>query len=537
MPMVYGRLLAGSALFNKRVLLLILALSGVSSVLLSGQDIGALFTVGKHPDTTVYPSGGPPAGCTAGTSAAVIPCAFGTGMNTRAAYGAGSNPTVYRVTTLVDDSTNTTNGDGTHNSSLRAALEASGPRVVVFERSGTVVLQGDINVFNPYLTIAGQTSPSPGITIRGVSDTSQVSAGGIAIRTHDVLVQHIRVRIGDGGTRIPQTQANDSLAVYGASTRDTSVSDVYNIVIDHCSMSWAGDKDSVFIFLPTDAGITYWWNIISEALYRSKNVILGTTSAPSSLGVGIFQNYTNLTARGTFIGNLMAHNSGRNPEIQGPVDVHVINNVIYDWGKDVTAYQWATFLYSEDASVGPMHVNVIGNKYIAGPTPAPFTPLVAIGTFGIQSGTQLYMSDNTLDQTRQAITLYTHGSTDAQVGSPAVSLSGITVLPSSGIEALVLAHAGARPADRDSVDTRIITEVTDRTGSTGTSCPGITLAPDGITVTAISGRICSQTDVGGWPSLATNTRAFTLPATPHHVNASGYTDLEVVLHTAATAIE
>lgn len=427
----------------------------------------------------------------------VVPGAFGFGMDTRAAYGAGANPTVYRVQNLLDS--------GSH--SLREALEASGPRVVIFEISGSIVLQADIHITNPYLTVAGQTAPSPGITIRGVSDMSTVSAGGISIETHDVLFQHVRIRIGDGGTVIPQTQANDSLAVYTTSA--------YNVVVDHCSLSWAGDKNSVAIQLPTDAHVSYWRNIISEALYRSKNVVLGTDSAPSSLGVGIFQNYNNLSAKASFIGNLLAHNSDRNPEIQGPVEVHVINNVIYDWGKDDTAYPWATFLYSENPAVGPMKVDVIGNKYIAGPPPSPFTPLVAIGTFGIASGTQLYMSDNAIDQTRQAVTLYTHTSIDAQVGSPPVSLSGITVQASSGIEAAVLGWAGARPVDRDAVDVRVVNDVRNRTGTV----------------------ISSQSQVGGWPTLAVNTRALTTPSNPHVVTGSGYTNLEIWLQGYAAVVE
>src|SRR5262245_6732199 len=98
----------------------------------------------------------------------VIPGKAGYGMQTPAVRGG----TVYKVTNL--------NASGA--GSFRAAVEASGPRVVVFEVSGNIDLGGgEINVYNPYLTIAGQTAPAPGISIIN---------GGFALVTHDVLMKH-----------------------------------------------------------------------------------------------------------------------------------------------------------------------------------------------------------------------------------------------------------------------------------------------------------------------------------------------------------
>src|ERR1051325_2069385 len=42
---------------------------------------------------------------------------------------------------------------------LRDAMEAQGPRIVVFRVSGTIALKNAIRVSTPYLTVAGQTSP------------------------------------------------------------------------------------------------------------------------------------------------------------------------------------------------------------------------------------------------------------------------------------------------------------------------------------------------------------------------------------------
>ena len=104
----------------------------------------------------------------------VFPGAAGFGTNTPAGRGG----TVYKVTNL--------NASGA--GSLNACTDASGPRVCIFEISGTISLTSDINVTNPYLTIAGQTAPSPGITLRGAA---------LRISASDVLVQHIRLRAGD----------------------------------------------------------------------------------------------------------------------------------------------------------------------------------------------------------------------------------------------------------------------------------------------------------------------------------------------------
>src|SRR3989338_1315889 len=93
----------------------------------------------------------------------------------------GRGGQIIRVTTLAAD------GPG----SFREAVETKGPRIVVFEVGGVIDLGGKVPAIRePFLTIAGQTAPSPGVTF---------IKGGIDIATHDVVVRHIRVRPGEAG--------------------------------------------------------------------------------------------------------------------------------------------------------------------------------------------------------------------------------------------------------------------------------------------------------------------------------------------------
>lgn len=426
---------------------------------------------------------------------AVIPGAYGFGMETRAAYACGSPPAIIRVTNLNDSGTG----------SLRAALSQSGPRVVIFETSGTITLNTDLEVQQPCLTIAGQTAPAPGITLRD---------SGLSIHTHDVLIQHIRIRPGDRirpsdcyngqcGVRVPQTYGHDALLLY----KNNSTAQVYNVVVDHVSISWAAGKNAnVITYSP---GVTFWRCLISEALYRASNVIVGQ-GEPSSLGMLIASDVTGVTVAQS----LFAHNADRNPEFHEGNVVQFVNNVVYGWGKDLTWYPWASQVAAYGAN--PIRVDIIGNLYIAGMPPYPFTPIYAAGVWVAHGPSQLYVDRNLIDQGRHPVTEYVeHNDVFIRVKTPSVPQPAISVVDPSTIEGFVLQHAGARPLDRDPVDARIVNQVKGRSGTV----------------------VSSQTQVGGWPALAVNTRTLTTPTMPHMVMPSGYTVLEEWLHGYAAVVE
>src|SRR5262249_8982263 len=95
--------------------------------------------------------------------------------------GATARAKGYHVTSLADS------GAGT----LRAAVEASGPRFVVFDISGNIILASDLRITAPNITIAGQTAPKPGITL---------AAASLRVRASNVIIQHIAIRPGPGAT-------------------------------------------------------------------------------------------------------------------------------------------------------------------------------------------------------------------------------------------------------------------------------------------------------------------------------------------------
>lgn len=120
----------------------------------------------------------------------------------------GRGGAVYTVTNL-DDS-----GPG----SLREALEAEGPRTVVFAVSGTIELESPLVVRNPHLTIAGQTAPGDGITLRNHP---------LLIRADHVVVRFIRVRPGDEAG-----EAMDAVEIREAD----------HVILDHVTLSWGSDE-------------------------------------------------------------------------------------------------------------------------------------------------------------------------------------------------------------------------------------------------------------------------------------------------------
>ena len=132
------------------------------------------------------------------------------------AYG-GRTGRVFEVTSLEDS------GPGT----LREAVEAEGPRTVVFRTGGVIHLEDRLTITHPYITIAGQTAPGGGIVI---------ADRPFWINPYNVIVRHIRVRYGDSFEESPAIIVDDAFG-------GRPVSD---IIVDHVSASWGRDENLSF---------------------------------------------------------------------------------------------------------------------------------------------------------------------------------------------------------------------------------------------------------------------------------------------------
>lgn len=367
---------------------------------------------------------------------------------------AGNGGKILRVTNLNSE------GPG----SLRAAVGTKGPRLIVFEVGGVIDLNmKPLVIAEPFVTIAGQTAPSPGITL---------IRAGVDITTHDILMQHIRVRMGDAG-QPKKSGWEPEVTTKGPQS--------YNIVVDHCSTSWAVDEN-LSASGPryngpegTSHRITFSNNIIAEALRDSSH-----TKGPHSKGTLIHDNVRDVAV----IGNLYAHNDDRNPYFKAFTTGVIVNNVVYNAGRYAIEVNWIPEEWT-GKSVKPENarVAVVGNVVIQGPNTPP--NLAAISKKG-----DVYAEDN--------ISL-------ARDGKPAPMMSGeinllkdkpvwpagLVAKPANDTVEWVLAHAGARPQDRDEVDKRIVRDVRNRQGR----------------------FIDSQEEVGGYPKVAPVRRALDVPKT------------------------
>jgi len=351
----------------------------------------------------------------------------------------GRGGRILRVTNL--------NADGP--GSFKWAVEQPGKRIVVFEVAGAIDLGLKvITIRQPDLTIAGQTAPSPGITL---------IRGGIDIATHDVIVQHIRLRVGRSG-QPPFSWESDGISTVGA----------HDVIVDHCSLTWALDEN-LSASGPRFAGNTpeQWRQGASHNITFSNNIIaegLANASHPKgehSKGSLIHDNATGIL----IYRNLYAHNYERNPLLKGGVHAAVVNNLIFDPGAQAIHYNLMDLEWT-GKPFQPGELSAVGNVFRAGFSTLPDTTFVSIGGAG---DLDYYGRDNIAvgrtGEPRKMFGRYTTTSaTIIQVKQPPVWPAGLQVLPANQVETYVLRNAGARPWDRDADDLRVTFDVAEGRG-------------------------------------------------------------------------
>ena len=374
----------------------------------------------------------------------------------------GRGGKIIRVTTLAAD------GAG----SFAAAVTARGPRIVVFEVGGVIDLNARVlSIKEPFLTIAGQTGPSPGITL---------IRGGLLVYASDVVIQHLRVRPGTAGQPKSGGWEPDGFS--------TTVG-ARNIIVDHCSFSWAIDENLSVggkFFLGRNPEewrrnasqrVTFSHNIIAEGLSHATH-----SKDEHSKGTLLMDNSSEIL----LYGNLYADNVNRNPEIKGGTYAAVINNLVYNPRGTAVNYHMTDVWKGHEIVV--VKNEVTGNVLRHGPdTPAE----LALFRFGGLGDLELHLADNlAFDRGGQpARLLYEdkrYGGKLRPQEAPVYWPPGLTAMPAARVEEYVLANAGARRWDHDPVDERILRETRAGTGRV----------------------INTEAEVGGYPALKETRQPF-----------------------------
>ena len=374
----------------------------------------------------------------------------------------GRGGRIVKVTTLAAD------GPG----SFAEAVAASGPRIVVFEVGGVIDLgMKAVRIDEPYLTVAGQTAPQPGITL---------VKGGLVVAAHDVVIRHIRVRPGDGG--LPKRAGVDFDAI-------TTTRGARDVIVDHCSLTWATDENlSASSTRFAGESEREWMQNASRRITFSNNILAeGLANATHAKGEH---------SKGTLIhdhvgevlivGNLYAHNYERNPLFKGGARGQVINNLIYDPGQRAVHYnliaeEWIGHPYSRGQVVAR------GNVMRAGISTEP----LAFFSLGGSGDVDVFFDDNlAVDRVGNPVQQegrYTTAPVEARtMARPPALPFGVELLPSWQVQDAVIASAGARPWDRDDIDRRILADTIEGRGAI----------------------IDSQEQVGGYPTQPATRQAF-----------------------------
>lgn len=388
-------------------------------------------------------------------TAFAFPGAEGFGQHTTGGRGGK----VYYVTNLNDSGTG----------SFRAAVNRIGPRYILFKVSGTIELKSRLSITNGDLTIAGQTAPGDGITIKDFP---------VIVNADNVIIRFIRFRMGDEAGQ----QAD---ALEGRFHK--------NIIVDHCSMSWSSDETVTFY---ANENTTIQWCIISESLRNSVH-------EKGSHGYGGIWG----GKYASFHHNLLAHHDSRNPRLGEEAGkafalsdlVDLRNNVIYNWQGNSA--------YGGEA----MNVNIVNCYYKPGPATTKTERIISIdknktqGTEVYNIWGKFYIDGNYLEGSSRASednwTYGVYNQFHSSYGSvsqedkdrmrlqePHDINDNVTTHTAQEAYGKVLDFGGASFV-RDDVDIRIIDNVRNKNYSAEGS------------LGSTNGIIDSQADVGGWPIL------------------------------------
>lgn len=390
----------------------------------------------------------------------------------------GRGGTVVHVTNL--------NADGP--GSLADAVSQPN-RIVVFDVSGIIDLGtagkpgkakkaskgGKIEVGQPNITIAGQTAPGEGICLQH---------GELHIASSNVILRYIRSRRGvvNEGTQgdaievkptkavertVPTGQSQEAFDKKAKKKAERGkfvhgFTDLTDIVVDHCSASWATDEN---LTVTHTSRATVSYSIAAEGLdYANPN------QTPPNHSEGSLWGSSAPDGRSTMHHMLYAHNRLRNPRTVGGGDVPPLltlyNSVVYDWSESAT-----------HTGGERVHLQWLNNFYKAGPsTPADIRS--SAFEFHGDPEARVFPSGNIIDGDAKATAdnrlavgwhekkfkgVNAAGKAEMIADKPWTELSAQMQSATQAFET-VLAEAGATLPGRDAVDLRIVNSVRDGIG-------------------------------------------------------------------------
>jgi pectate lyase len=449
------------------------------------------------------------------------------------AQGGGAGATGGRGGQVIEVTNLQDSGEG----SLRACIEAKGPRTCVFRVGGVIHVGVGMRAYNDNLTIAGQTAPGGGITLDG-SHTSQQAV--LFFSASNIVVRYITIRIGNGPGHSPGPST-------GAVAIEVANAKCHDLIFDHVSASWWDNKGLLYLsnFIGPNTRITAQWSMFYEP--HAGHPVGPSISSNPNPGQG----FGNLDTDLDYHHNLFADTGHRIPQLWNKSS-RWINNIVYNWD------------YYASELLGQVNGDFIGNKYKAGPlnheaqrheieaSPKggpenPGTPtLYLAGNIGPNlsnpSGDQWAMAAQVAGENGKEIgpipTAWRRNSPLPAlefpiVADPATELD-TRILPTVG-NSLRLDCLGNWVARRDSVDTRIIAEYRD-----GTIGDFYTWDDESHRIPAIeAGTACEDSDHDGIPDAWEVAHGLN-PKNPDDgkkLNSDGYTNLEHYLNGSAAGAE
>ena len=343
--------------------------------------------------------------------------------------------------------------------SLRDALWKKGPRLIVFDVGGVIDLKmKGLNISAPQVYVAGQTAPPPGITL---------IRGGISVSADQTVIQHIAIRPGDAGQAKGSGWAPDGISTSGGP---------HDVWIDHCSCTWSVDENlSASTYKPPNgvpaSRIFFRDCIVAESLNDSSH-----EKGPHSKGTLVFGG----TQEVAIVSCLYSSNIERNPLFQPGTSGVIVNSLMANPGQRA--------MHGGIPGPGNGDSGALAKIAIVGNTVWMGKKTKRTGHAIFEGKAEAFFKDNEgRDWFGEPMELMR--APFEPLAAPPVWPAGLEALPNATAIHHISRFVGARPAQRDPIDQRIVAQALSGTANI----------------------IDSQDEVGGYPTYPPTEKAAAVP--------------------------